>query len=79
MKQPPRQRCKSGAQEPAEPLAGPTAVLVPGGEISHWDRAEGKVSAPVRKVARRPGVPMVLSTACGHATLPRAEITLVGV
>lgn len=68
MKQPPWQRCGLGAWQPAEPLAGPTAILSQGGEISHQDETEGKVSAPVMKAARLPGVPVVLSTTHSHTT-----------
>lgn len=73
-----QQRCGLGAQRPAEPLADPSTALVPGGDSSCWDRAEGKVSAPVTKVDGHPVVPVVLSTVRGHAATPRAEITLVG-
>lgn len=53
-----RQRCEQGARQPAEPRAGPAAGLTPGGEMSCWDGAEGKVSAPVMKVAGCLGVPV---------------------
>lgn len=52
VKQPRWQRCEPGARQPAEPLAGPATILALGGEISRWDGAKEKVSAPVMKAAR---------------------------
>lgn len=72
------QRCQLGARRPAEPLTGPTALLMLGGEISHWEGSEGKVSAPVIKAAGQPGVPVVLSTPHSRTTPPRADIAPVG-